>query len=173
MEVVSMAAKKCSVPGCPKNAQGGCDGKCKSHFNGTPGRQAVYVKTADAVKPVSVHAKPTVIMCGGCGKDIVSCECPVGPCDTCGTFPCSCFDEDVTYNPVELDLRETPVTDDFGRVVIGESMPFCVDEILYLALEEAFISKRNKWLEELSGLKPGKAICVTAHMLSAIDGMGH
>lgn len=63
----------------------------------------------------------------------------------------------------------------FGLVTnnMNQQVPFGVDEVIYLALEEAFAAKKHDWLVDLSGLKPGKAIMYAANMVRAIEGLDY
>lgn len=62
-----------------------------------------------------------------------------------------------------------------GKVAngVGESVPFGVDPVILLALREAWAAKEAGWLVELSGLKPGQAVCYAASMVKALEGLGY
>jgi hypothetical protein len=82
-------------------------------------------------------------------------------CDECGNDPCLCVVECVDSIPAT-----------FGKVVNGdgERVPFGVDEVIWFALEDALNAKKREWMVELSGLKPGRAICRTAEILKIVEG---
>lgn len=63
----------------------------------------------------------------------------------------------------------------FGMVVNGAGDPvqFGVDPVILMALREALQAKEAGWLVELSGMKPGKAVCSAASMVKAIEGLGY
>lgn len=61
-----------------------------------------------------------------------------------------------------------------SMVVNGDScVPFGVSEVVWLALDEAFAAKKAEWASELSGMKPGRAICLTASMIHAVESLGY
>lgn len=90
-----------------------------------------------------------------------------GFCNICGVYPCSCLDD-------YTDLH-APDHASFGLVVNGDgdSVPFGTDLVIVQALREAWAAKEAEWLAELSGLKPGKAVCFAAQMVKAVEGLGY
>lgn len=63
----------------------------------------------------------------------------------------------------------------FGMVANDAAAPasFDTDPVILLALREAWAAKEADWLTELSGLKPGKAVCFAAKMVEAVEGLGY
>lgn len=55
----------------------------------------------------------------------------------------------------------------------GNSVPFGVDKVIWMALEEAFQAKKHDWMVELSGMKPGRAICLASQMIRATESLGY
>jgi hypothetical protein len=63
----------------------------------------------------------------------------------------------------------------FGMVTNGkgDEVPFGIDRVIYMAISEAMEIKKAEWLVELSGLKPGKAVCFAASMVRAVESLGY
>lgn len=146
--------KVCDVDGC--SAFQWKAGKCWRHHPEHVAKREAKAAAKVAAVPPPV-AEPVADLPANFSE-------PVGMqfCEECGVIPCACFDE------VALPI-------DFGKVVSGdgEPVPLGVDPVILLALREAWAAKEAAWLVELSGLKPGKAVCRAAGMVKAVEGLGY
>lgn len=156
-EEVAVKSKICSVEGCSTvvHARGMCWKHERSELGIDP----------NTGKPLTVKAKPvkSAVKSGRPGKVVSTLLVQDGEPFAPGL--------NVHYKQA-ADLDAALME---GLVVnaAGEHVPFGVDPVILLALREAWATKEAQWLSELSGLKPGKAICYTADMVAAVEDLGY
>ena len=63
------------------------------------------------------------------------------------------------------------VSENFGKVknADGQMASFGVDALIFQALTEVLEAKKAEWIADLSGLKPAKALCLTASKIEALE----
>jgi hypothetical protein len=133
----------CCVEGCTAQEQHNTDGMCKRHFSERE-------RTVLAALTASLEA----------GE--------VEDADEC--------DEEVTIDIIdESDWVQPALLAEEGsrsRMDIQRN-PSGIDELIYFAIDEALEEKKQLMLAELSGLPPGKTICVAAGYLERISEWEH
>lgn len=133
-----------------------------------------------ARQKVSEFKKGDKFICPGCGKEKIY-EAG-GFCGVCNkqkrkankiTAPTPPSETPVQVNEHPVDNAALP--DAFGKVTNGDGdlVQFGVDPLILQALDDAWMQKRTDWLVELSGVNPGPAVCRTALMVKAIEGLGY
>jgi hypothetical protein len=75
----------------------------------------------------------------------------------------------------DLNTDVVSVSASFGKVTnaVGDKAAFGVDPVIVMALRDAWAEVEQSWLIDLSGVKPGTAICYAAKMLDALKGLGY
>jgi hypothetical protein len=142
--VVMTKKSLCCVEGCTAQEQHNTDGMCKRHFS---------------ERERTVLAALTASLEAGEVEDADE------------------WDEKVTIDIIDESgwVQPVMVADTFGMVINGDGkkVPFGVDELVYLAIDEAMEAKKSEWFVELSGMKPGRALCGAADMVRAVESLGY
>ena len=158
--------------------------------------------TRPAIKSIPGVKKGDKFDCPECGRKNVAYESK-GKCGQCNTWerlnrksekkteqpnnsqtlqkmPLSAVvepEQENTWEPEELS-DPSPVDSvpaNFGKVTNGDGklVSFGVDELIWHALGDAWNTKKNEWMVELSGVKPTSAVCRCAQMVKAVEQLGY
>jgi len=144
-EVETMASK-CKIPGCDRLSQHKKDGMCTSHFT-----SAMLEAGCDPKSGVQVAEHPVVSV----SSVVVS-----GPAKA----------DKKPWKAPKIKITPFPAPSDQP---VTASISHLASDVFFLALEDAWAAKRGEFLLDIHQEQPGKQICLTAKMITAIESLGY